>query len=112
MAMPPPPTIVIGWSNRLSAAGLPHECARAGSFGEVPQAGQQQRERVLGYWLSVGTLCRSPLPPTVKHAGFGHYLDTRRRQLNPRDLRMSPEYVPKFPDCSGVGPDQADGLLA
>jgi hypothetical protein len=24
---------------------------------------------------------------------------------------MSPEYVPKFPDCSGVGPNQADRLL-
>ena len=24
---------------------------------------------------------------------------------------MGPEYVPKFPDCSGVGPNQADWLL-
>ena len=45
---------------------------RTGPLRKVPEAGQQQRERVLGHRLCVSALGRCPLPPVVKNASLGH----------------------------------------
>ena len=116
--MPPPPTTVTGWPNRLSPAGSPQDLARARAW-QLAQPGQHQGQGVLGHRLGERALGGGPAPLPVDDARLERPLGPGLRQLHPGDLRLGLQHAVQVGHGSPVGPDQAgwfgvqgDGLAA